>query len=211
MGRFGSGAWQPAGGTAADAWTVLCRAAVHGRRRGPTIRGMKRRTLLQAPLALVPLAAWADLPKVGSLPEARRWLDRLATARGARTTGAWPLPAVLEHLAQSVEMSLDGYPQPRSALFQNTVGAAAFAVFQWRGRMGHGLDEPIPGAPALALPGDLATSVARLHAAIARFEQHGGALAPHFAYGRLDKAQYARAHTFHIANHQDEIVLPGGP
>lgn len=172
---------------------------------------MKRRTLLQAPLALVSLAAWADLPKVGSLPEARRWLDRLATARGARTTGAWPLPAVLEHLAQSVEMSLDGYPQPRSALFQNTVGAAAFAVFQWRGRMGHGLDEPIPGAPALALPGDLATSVARLHAAIARFEQHSGALAPHFAYGRLDKAQYARAHTFHIANHQDEIVLPGGP
>jgi len=74
--------------------------------------------------------------------------------------------------------------------------------------MNHGLDEPIPGAPALARPGDLATSVARLHAAIARFEQHGGALAPHFAYGRLDKAQYARAHTLHIANHQDEIVLP---
>ena len=168
---------------------------------------MKRRTLLQAPLLLAPLACWADSPMVGSLPDARRWLDRLAAARGARSTGAWPLPAVLEHLAQSIEMSLDGYPQPRSALFQNTAGAAAFAVFQWRGRMSHGLDEPIPGAPALTRPGDLATSVARLHAAIARFEQHGGALAPHFAYGRLDKAQYARAHTLHIANHQDEIVL----
>ena len=105
-------------------------------------------------------------------------------------------------------MSLDGYPQPRSALFQNTLGAAAFAVFQWRGRMSHGLDEPIPGAPPLALPGDLTASVARLRAAIARFDGHSGALAPHFAYGRLDKAQYARAHAFHIANHQDEIVLP---
>ena len=169
---------------------------------------MKRRTLLQAPLLLAPLAGWADSPMVGSLPDARRWLDRLAAARGARSTGAWPLPAVLEHLAQSIEMSLDGYPQPRSALFQNTLGAAAFAVFQWRGRMSHGLDEPIPGAPPLALPGDLTASVARLRAAIARFDGHSGALAPHFAYGRLDKAQYARAHAFHIANHQDEIVLP---
>lgn len=169
---------------------------------------MKRRTLLQAPLLLAPLTGWADSPTVGSLPDARRWLDRLAAARGARSTGAWPLPAVLEHLAQSIEMSLDGYPQPRSALFQNTLGAAAFAVFQWRGRMSHGLDEPIPGAPPLALPGDLTASVARLRAAIARFDGHSGALAPHFAYGRLDKAQYARAHAFHIANHQDEIVLP---
>ena len=168
---------------------------------------MKRRTLLQAPLLLAPLAGWADSPTVGSLPDARRWLDRLAAARGARSTGAWPLPTVLEHLAQSIEMSLDGYPKPRSALFQNTVGAAAFAVFQWRGRMSHGLDEPIPGAPPLALPGDLTASVARLRAAIARFDGHSGALAPHFAYGRLDKAQYARAHTLHIANHQDEIVL----
>ena len=168
---------------------------------------MKRRTLLQAPLLLAPLTGWADSPTVGSLPDARRWLDRLAAARGARSTGAWPLPAVLEHLAQSIEMSLDGYPQPRSALFQNTAGAAAFAVFQWRGRMSHGLDEPIPGAPPLALPGDLTASVARLRAAIARFDGHSGALAPHFAYGRLDKAQYARAHTLHIANHQDEIVL----
>ena len=143
-----------------------------------------------------------------SLDEARRWLDALDAAANPRATGAWPLAAVLEHLAQSIEMSLDGYPQPRSALFQNTLGAAAFAVFQWRGRMSHGLDEPIPGAPPLALPGDLTASVARLRAAIARFDGHSGALAPHFAYGRLDKAQYARAHAFHIANHQDEIVLP---
>ena len=46
-------------------------------------------------------------------------------------------------------MSLDGFPQPKSAAFQRTVGAAAFTVFQWRGKMTHGLDEPIPGAPAL--------------------------------------------------------------
>jgi hypothetical protein len=116
------------------------------------MRGMKRRTLLQAPLALTPLAAWADLPKVDNLADALRWLDRVAAAKGARTTGAWPLPAVLEHLAQSIEMSLDGYPQPRSALFQNTLGAAAFAVFQWRGRMttmaGMTSAAPLPPLPS---------------------------------------------------------------
>ena len=58
--------------------------------------------------------------------------------------------AVFEHLAQSIDMSLDGFPEPKSALFQNTVGAAAFAVFKWRGKLNHGLTDPIPGAPALA-------------------------------------------------------------
>lgn len=167
---------------------------------------MKRRILLLTPLALTPLWGRADTPPVENLPDARRWLDRLASAPAVRTSGAWPLPAVLEHLAQSIEMSMDGYPRPRSALFQHTAGAAAFAFFAWRGRMAHGLDEPIPGAPPLNLQGGMAPAMARLHAAIGRFERHTGALVPHFAYGRLDKAQYGRAHTLHIANHQDEIV-----
>ena len=48
----------------------------------------------------------------------------------------------------------------------------------------------------------------RLRNAIGRFTAHQGPLAPHFAYGALPTADYALAHTFHIANHQDEIVLP---
>lgn len=168
---------------------------------------MKRRSLLLAPLALAPLRGWADIHKVENLSDARHWLDQLARARTAHTTGAWPLPMVLEHLAQSIEMGMDGYPQPRSALFQNTAGAAAFAFFAWRGRMAHGLDEPIPGAPTLNPQSAMAPAVARLHAAIGRFERHTGALAPHFAYGRLEKTQYGLAHALHIANHQDEIVV----
>ena len=170
------------------------------------MRGMKRRTLLLTPLLAAPGLAGADEPRVATLDDARRWIDRLLAAPGARATGAWPLPAVLEHLAQSIEMSLDGYPQPRSALFQHTAGAAAFAFFGWRGRMHHGLAEPIPGAPALNAAATLPAGAARLRAAIDRFDRHRGALAPHFAYGPLDKAQYALAHSLHIANHQDEVV-----
>jgi hypothetical protein len=170
---------------------------------------MKRRPFVIALAASVvaPSPVLADPGKVASLGDALRWLDRMQAAPSPRTTGAWPLGSVLEHLAQSIEMSLDGFPQPKGALFQQTVGSAAFAFFRWRGRMSHGLDEPIPGAPPLAAGTAWQPAAQRLRAAIARFEQHGGALQPHFAYGALGKADYALAHAFHIANHQDEIRL----
>ena len=149
----------------------------------------------------------ADLPKVQSLDDALRWLDRLDKSRSVSTTGAWPMSTVLDHLAQSIEMSMDGYPQQRSALFQGTAGGAAFAFFKWRGHMSHGLTEPIPGAAALPAGADWKPGSARLRQAIARFNGHNGALRPHFAYGALGKADYVLAHSMHIANHQDEIVL----
>lgn len=167
---------------------------------------MRRRNFVVSGLALGSGLVLAAPAKVQNLSEARRWIDQLEQAPSVKTTGAWPLVSVLEHLSQSIEMSVDGYPQPKSAAFQHTVGAAAFAVFQWRGKMSHGLDEPIPGAPALTPQGDWKPAANRLRAAIARFEAHGGPLKPHFAYGALSKSEFALAHVFHIANHQDEIV-----
>ena len=114
---------------------------------------------------------------------------------------------MFEHLAQSIEMSIDGFPQPRSALFQNTAGSAAFAWFRWRGQMSHGLAEPIPGAPALGAGADWSPAAQRLRTAINRFNAHTGPLKPHFAYGALTKPEFALAHQMHISNHQDEIVL----
>jgi hypothetical protein len=149
----------------------------------------------------------ADLPTVQTLDESLRWLDRLEKARAARAVGAWPLGAVLEHLAQSIEMSMDGFPQPKSALFQSTAGNMAFKYFKWRGSMSHGLAEPIPGAPALGAGSDWKPGAIRLRQAITRFNAYGGPLRPHFAYGALTKPEFALAHNLHIANHQDEILL----
>lgn len=168
---------------------------------------MKRRTLLMTSLALLPAWTLADSPKVQSLDQALAWLDGLEKAGSAKTIGTWPLVAVLDHLAQSIEMSLTGYPQPNSALFQHTAGAAAFAVFKWRGKMSHRLDEPIPGAAPLPMQGDWKIGAGRLRQAIQRFQAHSGALKPHFAYGALSKSDFAAAHSMHIANHQDEIVV----
>jgi hypothetical protein len=167
----------------------------------------RRRLLLAA--GAVPLAGLAACsePPLATFPDfdaVRRTLSALGPQ--ARTTSGWPLAQVLQHAAQSIEFSLDGFPAPKSPLFQSTVGKGAWSVFNARGRMSHSLTEPIPGAPALdaALPLERAST--RLVAAIERFERHGGTLRPHFAYGELDKRAYTRAHLMHLANHWTEVA-----
>ncbi|MDZ7921787.1 DUF1569 domain-containing protein [Rhodoferax sp.] len=149
----------------------------------------------------------ADTPKVQSLDDVMRWLDRLERAAQVQSTTAWKMSAVLEHMAQSVDMSMDGFPEPKSALFQSTLGTAAFAVFRLRGKMSHGLTEPIPGAPALPQSDDFKPGIVRLRSAVQRFQAYVGPLKPHFAYGVLSRSDFALAHTLHIANHQDEITV----
>ncbi len=161
---------------------------------------------LAAP-AVLPVRAWARDTKVSSLPAALLWLDQLQAAPGIKASGAWPLSAILEHLSQSIEMSMEGFPAPKSELFQRTLGTAAFTVFKLRGQMSHSLAEPIPGAPVLTPALAWQPAALRLRSAISRFEGHKAALKPHFAYGTLSKSDYALAHTLHIANHQDEIAV----
>jgi hypothetical protein len=144
------------------------------------------------------------LQRFGSSDDALRWIDTLAADRTARSLTDWPLPQVLEHAAQSVEYSVDGYPQPRPGWYQATAGSVAFAVFDRQGRRRHSLTEPIPGAPALAASA-IEQPAARLAMALRRFESHTGALAPHFAFGALDKAAFRRAHLMHLANHAERI------
>jgi Protein of unknown function (DUF1569) len=62
---------------------------------------------------------------------------------------AAPLAQMLNHAAQSIDYSIDGFPELQSKLFRAVVGSVAFTVFQARGKMSHSLVEPIPGAPAL--------------------------------------------------------------
>ncbi len=157
-------------------------------------------------VAALPLVACgvAEVKTFPTLVAARSAIAALGVRD--RTDGAWPLPKVLNHLAQSIEYSIDGYPELKSVLFRSAIGGVAFAVFEARGKMGHSLVEPIPGAPALDDRALLEPAKARLLAALQRFEAHAGELAPHFAYGVLDKARYQRAHLMHLANHWTELV-----
>lgn len=166
---------------------------------------MDRRSFLiaasTAPLAACSAAAVATFPTIAAAQAA---LDALLTTPH-RTTAGWKLPAVLEHAAQSVEYSLTGFPEMKPGWFRATVGTAAFAVFDAKGSMHHSLTEPIPGAPPLSEP-PLVQAAGRLKKALRAFETHRGTLAPHFAYGALDHAQYTRAHLMHLAQHWTLVV-----
>lgn len=150
--------------------------------------------------------ASARIDRFGTWAEARNAVAALGRP-GSRwhATGAWNLSQSLQHLAQSVEGSLAGYPQSKPAWFIATLGKGAHAVFEARGRMTHALDEPIPGAAALEPGLPASAAVLRLLKAMDAFERHDGALAPHFAYGPLTKPEYARTHLMHQAAHWSQF------
>ncbi len=150
--------------------------------------------LVHAAEAVRPLA-------FSTLEQAMEEVRSLSKGRSLKSQTAWTWAQTLVHAAQSIEYSMTGYPQGKSVIFQRTLGAAAFAVFEWRGRMSHSLVEPIPGAPALDPASDAAQALRRLESATAHFQAWTGALQPHFAYGALSKAAFERAHAMHLADH----------
>lgn len=146
------------------------------------------------------------IERFGSWAEARNAVVALAQPGSRwRSSGTWSLRQTLQHLAQSIEGSLAGYPQAKPAWFTRTLGPAAFTLFDARGAMTHPLDEPIPGAPTLDTALPVETAALRLLKAMDAFEAHTGTLAPHFAYGALTKPDYARAHQMHLAAHWSEF------
>ncbi|MFT7721597.1 MAG: DUF1569 domain-containing protein [Roseateles sp.] len=170
-------------------------------------RALKTATvLLAAPVAAAPLAGCS-----GRLRTFTTWqgaqqavLDLLFVPR-AVAGSPWNLSQVLQHLAQSIEYSMQGFPVLKGAWFRASAGPAAFAVFNARGAMSHDLGEPIPGAPALDGAQALKVSVQRLLDAMDAFARFDGTLRPHFAYGELTRPQYERAHLMHLANHWSQF------
>jgi Protein of unknown function (DUF1569) len=176
-------------------------------------RGMLRRIglvvgvgALAAPvLVSVVRPAPLNSERFASMGAALKTLEQLKTL-APRMNGAWDMAHVLHHTAQSIEYSINGFPQPKPAWFRATVGSYAFALFNARGQMTHNLAEPIPGASDIPQGQPLAPAIDHAIAALQAFERHSGALAPHFAYGTLDKAAYTRAHLMHLANHWAEVA-----
>jgi hypothetical protein len=162
-------------------------------------RALKTTTVL---LAAAPLAGCTGKLKTFSTwKDAQQSVLDLLFVPKVVQGSPWNLSQVLQHLAQSIEFSMQGFPALKGAWFRSSVGSAAFAVFNARGTMSHDLAEPIPGAPALDAAQALKVSVQRLLDAMEAFAQFNGTLRPHFAYGELTKPQYERAHLMHLANH----------
>ena len=138
--------------------------------------------------------------KFVSLEEAHKELAQLEQANHLTVQGQWNLYQNLIHCAQSIEYSYQGYPSMRSALFQGTIGALAWNKFSQQGFMSHNLNDPIPAAPAISAEGEVKQAFSRLKKSIEDFQQ-ATQLKPHFAYGKLSKSDYAKAHAMHLADH----------
>ncbi|MFK8012066.1 MAG: DUF1569 domain-containing protein [Marinicellaceae bacterium] len=121
--------------------------------------------------------------------------------------GEWNPTQIFNHCAQSVEYSMIGFPEHKSDLFKNTVGQLAFSAFSAKGKMTHGLNEVIPGAPELTADNNIALALSRLKKSMLAFKHYDGELAPHFAYGELSKDEYEAAHVMHLLNHLNEIKV----
>jgi len=120
-------------------------------------------------------------------------------------TGKWDIYKIFMHCAQSVEYSMLKFPEHKSSFFKNTVGTLAFSIFKSKGKMIHGLSEPIPGSPSIKSNLDTKEALNHLKKALIDFENYKGKLAPHFAYGELTKSEYEIAHVMHLYNHLEEI------
>jgi hypothetical protein len=126
-----------------------------------------------------------------------------------QTSGGWDLHQIFSHCAQSIEYSMIGYPEHRSELFKSTVGKLVFSAFSSKRKMTHGLNEPIPGAETIVKSINIEQAYQRLKESLVNFQNFEGKLAPHFAYGALNKLEYEKAHVMHINNHFSEIKLSG--
>jgi hypothetical protein len=105
------------------------------------------------------------------------------------------------HCAQSIECSMTAYPVLRSGLFRATIGPLVKRKFLRAHAMSHDITAPIAGAPEIASSTTLDEARARALAAAAAFAAFSGELAPHLAYGRCSKAEYAELHLLHFEDH----------
>ena len=164
--------------------------------------GMHRRTLIGGILGGGVLAAstawWLAAPvKNLQLSDLYRSLENTDWSQ-VQAMGAWNISTILQHCAQSIDYSIDGYPEQKPDWFKHSAGAIAFGVFSARGAMHHTLDEAIPGAPAINAQVGVDQALQTLLGAMRRFMAFRGPLAPHFAFGALSKAEYETAHAMHI-------------
>ncbi|XOV80517.1 MAG: DUF1569 domain-containing protein [Aestuariibacter sp.] len=166
---------------------------------------MNRRTFIISGITIsaAATAGWYILPNNKSDLSLQKLIAELHELQTSQISfeGDWNSFQTFTHLAQSVEFSMQGYPEHRSDVFKSTVGKAAFNVFSSKGYMKHNLLESIPGAPVLAESGRTAEAIKRLINALTTFDNYTGELEEHFAYGKLSKEEYAIAHVLHARDH----------
>ena len=170
-------------------------------------RQFLRRSLAGTAVTLTSGAGWLAVADKAQLPSLLDVVAAIEQNHALAAQGTWSVAKTLLHCAQSIEMSMAGYPIHKSKWFKQTIGSLAFLAFAKSGSMTHGLSEPIPGAPMLPSHDDMLLAKQHLVDSVQTFSAFTGALQPHFAYGTLTKEAYEMAHVLHILDHFPHLVL----
>jgi len=134
--------------------------------------------------------------KFKTFDDARAELSRLGNSPVA-TTGSWSYFQILTHLAKAIEGSMKGVKREMPWLKKYVLGPLAFQGMWVMGSIPIG----IKGPPSDRVEGDEKEALAQLLKAMGDFEKHEGPLSEHPKVGRLNKVNWTRFHTLHIANH----------
>ena len=126
---------------------------------------------------------------------------------GYRSVGNWTLAQVCEHLAGSINGSIDGFDLRRHRI-KRALFARPLLWYTFR----FGIPSGYTVDPALTPPDDagLDGAITGLREALARYQQHDGPLSPHPLFGKLSRAMWNRMQCFHCAHHL-RFVWPSEP
>jgi hypothetical protein len=116
---------------------------------------------------------------------------------GHETVGKWTLGAICDHLAKTINLSLDSPPAVASATREQAVYRRLF--FRAKA-FPEGQTPPL----AVQMPTsdvNLADSVDSLHNALARLAAHDGPFAAHPVLGPLTRDEWHLFHARHAAHH----------
>ncbi|MCT4623660.1 MAG: DUF1569 domain-containing protein [Schleiferiaceae bacterium] len=137
--------------------------------------------------------------------QCNRELENVLNATSIDNNSSWELAKQLDHMRQSIVLSMTGYPEHKPEIFKSTLGRWAFNRFNQQNYLVHNIEEEIPGTKPASSNEDLEMAYSNLVTSMEEFLTFKGELKPHFAYGSLSKAEYEKAHAMHIADHLSAI------
>lgn len=141
--------------------------------------------------------------KFKDLNDARRELELLSQGP-VETLGEWSYFQILNHLAKATEGSMKGKIGEMSWWKRHVQGPVFYGSCAWRGSIPAGIGKK-PGVPVERVEGDEKAALTQLLKVLEDFEKFEGKLSEHPRMGPLNKRQWTRFHTWHLANHLGNV------
>jgi hypothetical protein len=127
-------------------------------------------------------------------------------ANGYGRAGNWSLGQCCDHLASTMERSLEGFPSKLPLPFRVAARWVALPGILKHRQFKRRFPSPPYLEPAAAQ--DDVAALERLRATVSRLKSHAGELQSHPVFGKLTRAQWQEVHLWHCEHHLS-FLTPG--